>query len=135
VLTDPEGATVTVDDQPRGLSPVNLDLPFGTHRVKVERSGFKAEAREIDLQGPEITVPFNLKPEVLTGQVNVYGPIGWRVAVDGHDMGPMPVTVQMAEGVRQFKLTGDNGQGCVIPRQLTFRNPGKPETVTLECPQ
>jgi hypothetical protein len=134
VLSDPEGASVFVDDVARGQTPLSLDVPYGAHRVRVEHAGYKAEGREIEVRSATATVPFALKPDVVTGQVNVYGPMGYRVVVDGHDMGPMPVTVQVNEGVRQFKLMGEAGQTCVIPKEIAFRSPGRPETVTLQCP-
>ena len=134
VLVDPEGASVFVDDVSRGTGAASIELPPGPHRVRVEHAGYQSEAREVQLRAGATTVPFNLKQAVVTGQVNVYGPMGFRVSVDGHDMGPMPVTVQVSEGVRQFKLSGESGEACTIPKEVAFRSPGRPETVTLQCP-
>ncbi len=134
ILVDPDGSSVFVDDVSRGTGTASVELPPGPHRVRVEHAGYKSEAREVDLRAGATTVPFNLKPDVVTGQVNVYGPMGFRVSVDGHDMGPMPVTVQVSEGVRQFKLSGESGEACTIPKEIAFRSPGRPETVTLQCP-
>lgn len=134
IVTDPEGATVYVNDVAKGRTPVTVELAYGAHQIKVVRTGYKTEVRDVNIRVRELTVPFNLKPEVVTGQVNVYGPDGYRVMVDGHDMGPMPVTVQVSEGVRQFKLVGADGASCNLPKEIKFKAQGRPETITLACP-
>ncbi|MDP2311515.1 MAG: PEGA domain-containing protein, partial [Pseudomonadota bacterium] len=134
VVTDPEGATVYVNDTAKGKTPVTVELPYGAHQVRVVRAGYKTETRDVNIRVRELTVPFNLKPDMVTGQVNVYGPDGFRVVVDGHDMGPMPVTVQVSEGVRQFKLVGSDGSACNLPKEIKFKAAGRPETITLACP-
>ncbi|MDP2306711.1 MAG: PEGA domain-containing protein, partial [Pseudomonadota bacterium] len=134
IVTDPDGATVYVNDAAKGKTPVTIELPYGAHQVRVVRAGYKTEVRDVNIRVRELTVPFNLKPEVVTGQVNVYGPDGFRVVVDGHDMGPMPVTVQVSEGVRQFKLVGSDGSTCNLPKEIKFKAAGRPETITLACP-
>lgn len=135
IVTDPDGGTVYIDEQQRGKTPLTVELAYGVHNIRVVRSGYKTEVRDVTIRVAELNVPFILKPEVVTGQVNVYGPSGFRVFIDGHDRGAMPVTVQVSEGVRQFKLVSDaDGTGCSLPKEIAFRSPGRPETVTLICP-
>lgn len=135
IVTDPDGATVYINETQRGKTPLSVQLPYGTQNIRIVRTGYKTEVRDVTLRVPEISVPFTLKPEVVTGMVNVYGPAGYRVVIDGHDRGAMPVTVQVSEGVRQFKLVSDaDGSACSLPREIAFRSPGRPETVTLACP-
>jgi len=135
IVTDPDGATVYINEQQRGKTPVTVELAYGVHNIRVVRSGYKTEVRDVTIRVAELNVPFILKPEVVTGQVNVYGPAGYRVVIDGHDRGAMPVTVQVSEGVRQFKLVSDaDSSGCTLPKEIAFRSPGRPETVTLACP-
>lgn len=134
VLSDPDGASVYVNEQARGTTPLAVELPYGTYRLRVVLAGFKTEIRDAGLRVGDYTVPFKLKPEMVTGQVNVYAPQGYRLVVDGHDIGPTPVTVQVSEGTRQFTLVAEDGSGCTIPRQITFVAPGMPVTITLQCP-
>lgn len=134
IVTDPDGATVYVNDVAKGRTPVVVELPYGSHQVKVVRAGYKTETRDVNIRVRDLTVPIALKPDVVTGQVNVYGPDGYRVMVDGHDMGLMPVTVQVSEGVRSFKLVGPDGASCTLPREVKFKAAGRPETITLACP-
>ena len=134
IVTNPDGANVFVNETPKGKSPVTVELAYGTHSVKVQKAGYKTETKEVNFRIQEMTVPFALKPDVVTGQVNVYGPDGYRVVVDGHDMGTMPVTVQVSEGARQFKIVGPDGGGCTQTRDIKFKAVGHPETITLACP-
>ncbi len=135
IVTDPDGATVYINEQQRGKTPLTVELAYGVHNIRVVRAGYKTEVRDVTIRVAELNVPFILKPEVVTGQVNVYGPGGYHVFIDGHDRGAMPVTVQVSEGVRQFKLVSDaDGTGCSLPKEIAFHSPGRPETVTLACP-
>lgn len=135
VITDPDGATVYINDQQRGKTPLTVDLPYGAYNIRVVKSGFKTEVRDVNIRVAELSVPFNLRAEVVTGQLNVYGPTGYRVFIDGYDRGAMPLTVQVSEGVRQFRLVNDaDGSGCTVPKDIKFRTPGRPETLTLSCP-
>lgn len=44
VSTEPAGASVTVDGTPRGAAPLDLDLPFGEHVVRVDLLGYQPRA-------------------------------------------------------------------------------------------
>lgn len=53
VSSDPAGAAVYVDGQARGLTPVELALPAGDHRVLVQRDGFLENARLVSVRPGE----------------------------------------------------------------------------------
>ncbi|MFO0600520.1 MAG: serine/threonine-protein kinase [Myxococcaceae bacterium] len=48
---EPYWAQVSVDGVPRGRTPLLLDLPVGKYLVRVERSGFKPQQREVRVAG------------------------------------------------------------------------------------
>lgn len=136
VLSEPDGATVYVNDVSRGRAPVEMEIPYGTHSVRVVHEGYEDQSRDVQVRTREVTIPFTLRPQVVTGQLNVYGPANYRVSVDGRDVGPMPVTVTVSEGTRQFKLVSAAGLSCSTSKEVRFRAAGRPETVTLDaCPQ
>ena len=61
VSSDPPGATVYVDGQEVGATPLSLTLPVGPHAVKVEKRGFLDDGRAIEVRaGMEDNVRFNL---------------------------------------------------------------------------
>ncbi len=56
-------AQVSVDGVPRGRTPLLLDLPPGSHQIKVERPGFKSQSREIRVaSGKSTVVRIDLSP-------------------------------------------------------------------------
>jgi serine/threonine-protein kinase len=55
-------AQVSVDGSPRGRTPLLLDLPVGAHVVRVERSGFRVQSREIRVATGKVVVRFELAP-------------------------------------------------------------------------
>ncbi len=50
VRTSPDGATVFIDGDRRGVTPLTVQkLPLGTRRVRVQRDGFTTEERQVAL--------------------------------------------------------------------------------------
>lgn len=64
VTVNVDGATVTVDDEPRGQSPIaSLRLTPGHHVVMVTRDGYAGTRRELDLaEGQQERIDVNLAP-------------------------------------------------------------------------
>lgn len=60
IVTTHEGdsywAQVSIDGVLRGRTPLLLELPVGSHQVKIERAGFKPQAREIRVASGKPTV-------------------------------------------------------------------------------
>lgn len=55
VASDPLGAEVSVDGTVRGRTPILLRLKTGTHTVKIELTGFKAQQRTINVEARKPT--------------------------------------------------------------------------------
>ncbi|HKP55865.1 MAG TPA: PEGA domain-containing protein [Polyangiales bacterium] len=53
VSSEPPGANVAIDGQPRGITPLYVDLPPGHHVIAFDLKGYKAEAVEFELRLPE----------------------------------------------------------------------------------
>src|SRR6478609_1298794 len=49
VSTDEPGALVSLDDRPRGFTPLVLSTTVGTHRLRLSLGGFKTVTRDIDV--------------------------------------------------------------------------------------
>ena len=49
-------AQVSIDGVARGRTPLLLDLPVGSHQVRIDRAGFKSQAREIRVASGKPTV-------------------------------------------------------------------------------
>ncbi|HSP05810.1 MAG TPA: TonB family protein, partial [Acidobacteriota bacterium] len=60
VSSDPAGATVLVDDQEKGVTPLDVpDLPFGTHTVKLTLKGYQDSQQDVQISQDltDVTVP------------------------------------------------------------------------------
>jgi hypothetical protein len=134
VVSEPDGATVYVNDEVRGQTPLAISLPRDTYAIRVVLAGHKPSSRTATLDVPEFTVSFPLEAEVVTGQVNVFGKDGSSVSVDGTSRGKVPVTIRLAEGVHEFTVATEDGQSCTVRKEVTFAGAGKPVTVSLSCP-
>lgn len=135
VTSDPVGAQVYVDGAARGSAPVRLELPYGAHTVRATLNGYTAQTREINLNVEQMSVPLKLASEISSGSINLFGPTGGHVWLDNHDLGTLPVTVVVAEGVRNIRLTQADGKTCSFAKEVRFTTPGKPVTVRLDgCP-
>jgi hypothetical protein len=67
VKSDPDGADITVDDKYMGSTPSTLKLAPGDHKVKLEKSGFKAWERTLAVgAGGNANINATLDKEVKT---------------------------------------------------------------------
>jgi len=66
VHSRPEGATVMLDNESVGITPIVRELPVGTHRIVLMKNGRKAGERAIKIHAQvaaEITVPITIADE------------------------------------------------------------------------
>jgi hypothetical protein len=112
ITTEPSGAQVIVDGEPRGLTPVTLTLPPGPHRVELVGEG---EPRSIPVTitaGMQVSQYIELtRGGAQKGQLQVRTePAGARVTIDGEPRGTSPTTVSdLAPGEHVIVLEGPNG--------------------------
>ncbi len=60
---EPYWAQVSIDGVPRGRTPLMLDLPVGRYLVRIERSGFKPQQRDVRVaSGKAVVVKLELVP-------------------------------------------------------------------------
>jgi hypothetical protein len=112
VETTPAGAAVLIDDRPRGVTPLTLELAPGSHVLRVVGDG---EPRVIPLTitaGGSISQVIDLpKAGPQTGQLAVSSnPAGARLTVDGAARGVTPATLDgLTPGVHLVVLTNEAG--------------------------
>lgn len=136
VNTNPPGAQVIIDDQPRGRAPLNLSLSTGPHNLVVQGDG---EPRTISVtivagaaSGQYVELP---KAAPTTGILQVWSePSGARVAIDGQLRGMTPLAVSdLASGEHAVVLENDLG----AVNHTVMIVPGVPASlvVPMEAPQ
>ncbi len=109
VVSTPGGASVTVDGDYRGQTPLNLKLtPDQQYRVGVSKSGYRAARRDINVvAGQSNTVSIRMQP--ILGAVELAGtPADAEVLVDGVVRGLLNSTLQLP----------------AHPHQILVRKPG-----------
>lgn len=111
IRSTPAGATVFVDDERRGVTPLTVtSIAFGTRVVRIQRDGFVADERRVTLSEdrPSRSVEVRLQraaaaaavprpptaPAATTGSLVVESrPAGAAVTVDGRPAGTTPLTL------------------------------------------
>jgi eukaryotic-like serine/threonine-protein kinase len=114
VLTRPAGAQVTIDDAPRGITPLTLSLEPGPHTVKV-RLGQEERAIPVTVTtGADIVRDLEMQAataKAVAAQMSVTtDPPGARVTIDGTHSGTSPVTVDgLAPGEHTVAVASATG--------------------------
>jgi PEGA domain len=107
-------ARVYIDDAPRGMTPLRLDLPAGPHRVRLEANS-KARTLTVGVvAGAEVTQSIDLERAVQTGSLFVRSdPAGAKVLVDNKPAGVTPITVlDLSPGSHTVSVTGADGSNA-----------------------
>lgn len=96
VLTEPEGAQVLVDGQPRGTAPTKLELDAGSHRIELRETGFKPWVTDVQVVAnePQTLGPVRLGLPDGTLVVRTEPP-GASVSVGGAYRGRAPLTIDV----------------------------------------
>ncbi len=83
VITDPPGAEIRVDDDPRGRSPVRLDdLALGRHQIIAERSGYDAAETTVTVLESTREIGISL-PRSAPGELVIQGDVPASIYIDG----------------------------------------------------
>ena len=115
VESEPAGAEITVDGEPRGETPLALEeLPFGDHEVRLALQGYDAESHDVSLSAESPTA--ELRAELSRsrrvardGTVSFISvPPGATVFIDGKKVGTTPLDgVRLRAGEHDVSLTLD----------------------------
>lgn len=96
IATDPAGATVILDGEPRGITPLTLTVPAGTHRLELTADGAHREIPLRIVAGAEVSqfVEMTRSTAARQSELSVRSePAGARVTIDGREAGQTPLTV------------------------------------------
>lgn len=112
VQTNPSGASVDVDGERRGVTPLSLDLPPGRHTLKLATEGSVRSMPVMITAGGQVSHFIELpRASAVLGELRVRtDPPGAQVTVDGHAYGQSPLTVEgLAPGVHTVVLQNEMG--------------------------
>lgn len=119
-MSEPPGATVTVDATPR-LScetPCSLELSVGRHTYSARRSGYRNEIRLVEVGSYGSTVNVRMQPVVGMVRVNST-PIGASVSLNGErQSGTTPMTLRLTPG--RYRIVVERN-GRSVERNITVQ--------------
>jgi hypothetical protein len=110
INTNPPGATVAVDGQVSGITPLTLSLKSGTHNVELRGTGEPRTVPVTVTAGTTVSQYIELpKAAAAFGQLQVKTePAGAQVTVDGIPRGKSPVLIEaLAAGEHAVALDAD----------------------------
>jgi hypothetical protein len=133
VTTHPAGATVYIDHQARGASPLALtDLTPGPHLIQASKAGFQDTFDTVVLErGVSRTAALRLAP--LTGLLLVTStPTGSEVSLKGVSLGTTPLLVTSLEsGTHRLTVASPGFQAKEVDATLDGRTPQKLDVLLM----
>ena len=116
VTNEPEGATVIVDGQKAGATPIELQLPLSVHELVIEREGFYPEEATASLtaDAPNQTLSLALRPEPpKPAFVRIRSePPRAQVEIDGNVFGATPTDpLRVSAGNRTVRIVHEGRAG------------------------
>jgi len=129
VASRPAGASVTVDGEYRGQSPLNLELaPDNTYRIGLSKSGYRPARRNLAVEAGRVsTVSVSLDP--ILGRIELTGsPSDAQVWIDGKVSGPLNQTLELPSRPHRLEVrkTGyQSYQATITP------SPNLPQTIDI----
>jgi hypothetical protein len=136
VLTDPPGASVTVDEDAEVHSPTPLeikDIPAGPHRITIKMDGRKTvELTDVNVENGRVTkVQQPLPPEEVSPEkyhrIQIFSiPPGAEIVVGDKGYGTTPRTIRLVDGDHLIEAQWGGKtktKNVSLPRQtaVTFR--------------
>jgi PEGA domain-containing protein len=123
IESQPSGATVTIDDRERGVTPLTLNLTTGPHIVAL-RTPTGARVVPVTIKpGMAHAHYVELAPATTTGAIEVQGDPGTHVLLDGDARGTAPLTIgDLPPGDHELVLqsrTGEIRQRVVVQAGVT----------------
>jgi formylglycine-generating enzyme required for sulfatase activity len=133
LVTDPEGAAVSVDGEFRGQTPLTLRLdPGREHSINVTKAGYEPVTRSLSVEA-DSGRRLALSLAVQIGVIDlVSDPAGAEIWVDGQRVGATPQQLELAALPHSLEVRLDGY--AAQTRQITPR-PGFPQAWNVELEQ
>ena len=102
VRSEPEGADIRVAEEPRGSTPLTLDLMAGSYRLELRHPGFKPWVSDVQVRANEPLTVGPVRLGVPDGRLAVRSkPAGASVTVGGVYRGRTPLEIEVRPDVAQ----------------------------------
>lgn len=125
IQTQPDSATVFVDGELVGITPLRASVPAGQRTIRLERDGYRTITFVDSVRANRVKMvqPRTLEPLVRTGQLAIYStPDEASVYLDDERIGRTPIQTEVAIGsywVRVEKERYDTAERRVVVKENT----------------
>jgi len=118
VETEPTNASVFVDNVYVGRSPLSIDLDAGRHTIRVEKSGYITDSKDVNLAaGTSSSTKITLIEERPIARITISSdPKNARIFVNGRDYGRSDTVVELDPGYYEVVLVLDGYRVSVTYR-------------------
>lgn len=131
ITSTPAGATVTVDGEELGVTPLTAELVTGQHELEVKLAGHKVWQQNLRVQARKDRTLANIRLVKANGLVKVVSsPAGASITVNGQFRGNTPAELALTPG-KTYNLTLFKSGYQAHNRQLKVVS-GKEETLNVD---
>ena len=125
-------AMVSIDGGPARAAPLTLDVEPGSHRIELSASGYHDAARTVEVPRGA-TVPLELSLQERPAELDVHGPPGASLYVDGQPSGQLPLSAELRlpPGPHQIAIAQPGHDAFVRELELSR---GSEQELTVELP-
>lgn len=106
INSTPPGAAIHIDDEPRGTTPSWVDLPRGTHQLRLGLDGHAPLEQELSVTRAWARFNFDL---VALGRIEIRArddtANGAAVTIDGEAVGSIPLTHELIPGRHSYTVS------------------------------
>ena len=137
IMSEPEGASININDEYRGLTPMEIMLePLVEHKILISKPGYKDINNQLRLDTIESLSSKGKNSEVLDyfleeilGQVSFVGTNGAKVYLSDDLIGVIPFDIEMISEEQILKVKKD---GLVTQEIKMTPNPNYPQKIEVK---
>ena len=137
IMSEPEGASININDEYRGLTPIEIMLePLVEHKILISKPGYKDINNQLRLDTIESLSSKGKNSEVLDyfleeilGQVSFVGTDGAKVYRSDDLIGVIPFDIEMISEEQILKVKKD---GLVTQEIKMTPNPNYPQKIEVK---
>ena len=137
IISEPEGASININDEYRGLTPIEIMLePLVEHKILISKPGYKDINNQLRLDTIESLSSKGKNSEVLDyfleeilGQVSFVGTDGAKVYRSDDLIGVIPFNIEMISEEQILKVKKD---GLVTQEIKMTPNPNYPQKIEVK---
>ncbi|MCZ6601926.1 MAG: serine/threonine protein kinase [Planctomycetota bacterium] len=104
ITSEPAGASIFLDGEPKGEAPVNLtEFPPGDYEIRAEMEGYETKTVPAEIVGgdnPPVSISLEARPATLRVSTQ---PSGARIRIDGQYVGKSPLSKELSAGKHRLE--------------------------------